>query len=144
MPLVFTWGAVLRRGLEVHQDVPVGAGAWAVVATRRLAGVVRVGLRRPAGVVLRAVLTPLGGGRRRDDRQVVRDVLLDRDEVCGLLGDRLVTVELVQVGGDRRVVQLLVVAVAGADQRRVEPVVVQVVRGDAAGAPAEQQREVAV
>ena len=98
-------------------------------------------LGRPAGVVRRGVLAPLGRGRRRDDRQLGGDVGLDRGEVRGLLGDRLVAVQLVQVRGHRRVVQLLVVTVAGTDQRRAEPAVVEVERGDAAAAPAEQQRK---
>src|SRR3984885_5073536 len=132
---------MLRGRLEVQQDVLVGAGAGTVVGTRRLARVVRVRLGRPAGVVRRGVLAPLGRGRRRDDRQLGGDGGLDRGEVRGLLGDRLVAVQLVQVRGHRRVVELLVVTVAGTDQRRAEPAVVEVERGDATAAPAEQQRE---
>src|SRR5260370_266460 len=105
-----------RRGLprtQVQDYYFIGAGAGTVVRSRRLAAVVRVGLGRPAGVVLRVVLEPLRCRGDRDDRQVGRDVLLERDEGGGLLRDRRRPGQRGQAGVERRAVQPLVVADGG-------------------------------
>src|ERR1700733_6205535 len=69
---------------EVQEHHLVAAGARAVVGARGLTAVVRGGLGRPADVVLRVVLEPVGRGGGRDHRQVVRDVLRDRGQRGGL------------------------------------------------------------
>src|SRR6516165_8948807 len=131
---------------QVQDDYLIGAGAAAVVGAGGLTGLVRVLLGRPAGVVLRVVLVPLRRGGGRDNRQVVRDVLLDRDQRLGLRGGRPGRGQCGQLGVHRRVVEPLVVAgrgVAGG-QRAVQPAVIHVVRGESAVGPVRGQLEVTV
>src|SRR6266487_3625817 len=122
---------------QVQDDDLVGAGACVVVTAGGLSRLVRVRLRRPADPVLRVVLEPVRRRGDRDDRQVRLDVLLDRRERGGLRGDRGGPRQLGQRGVDGRVLQPLVVAGGGgaAGQRAVQPVVVQVVGGDAVVGP---------